>query len=84
MENWAAPSIFAESISFQPNGRISTAVKNGQDNDAAWFGTKINTVREAIGDDPSNVLTNNDKLKVVCRCLGYAAIDPAHELREKP
>lgn len=46
------------------NGGVSAALKYRQDNDAMFLRTKINAVRETIGDDTPNVLANDGKLEM--------------------
>ena len=51
-----------------PNSGISTTMKYRQNNAAMLFCTKINIVRETIGNNTPNVLANNSKLEGLFRC----------------
>ena len=66
-----------------PNGGVSAAMKYRQDNDAMFLRTKINDVRETIGDDTPNVLANDGKLEMVFRCQRHATVNLGHELKSK-
>ena len=66
-----------------PNGRGSAAMKHSEDNDAMFFFTKINTVRETVCNDAPNVLTNNGKLERVFRCQRHIAVNFSNELKSK-
>ena len=66
-----------------PNGRVSAAMKYRQDNDAMLLRTKINAVRETIGDDTPNVRANDGKLEMVFRCKRHATVNLGHEFNSK-
>jgi len=66
-----------------PNGRVSTAMKYCQDNDAMFFRAKINAVRKTISDDTPNILAHNSKLERVFRSQRHATVNLGDELKSK-
>jgi len=58
-------------------------MKYRQDNNAMLLRTKVNAVRKAIGNDTTNVLSNNGKLERMFSCQRYATFNFSHELKSK-